>query len=67
MEDNDRLAQPKDFEDNKLKAFIYDDHCQAQEKLALKPTQTSTSKSLHVVGFIQKKMSFTGIKVQNAA
>ena len=57
MEDKEHPAQPKKFEDEKLKALLDEDCCQTQEELAesLGVTQEVISKRLNTAGYIQKQ------------
>ena len=57
LEDEERLAQPKKFEDKELEALLNEDCCQTQEELAeyLGVTQVAVSKRLKAAGYIQKE------------
>ena len=57
LEDEERLGQPKKFEDKELEALLDEDCCQTQEELAesLVVTQAAISKRLKAAGYIQKQ------------
>ena len=57
LEDKERPAQPKKFEDEELEALLDEDCCQRQEELAesLGVTQAAISKLLKAAGYIQKQ------------
>ena len=57
LEVEERLGQPKKFEDEKLEALLDEDRCQTQEELAesLGVTQAAISKRLKASGYIQKQ------------
>ena len=57
MEDEERLEQPKKFEDEELEASLDEDYCQTQKELAepLGVTQTAISNRLNAAGYIQKQ------------
>ena len=57
LEDEERLGQPKKFEDEELDALLDEDYCQTQEELAesLGVTQAAISKRLKAAGYIQKQ------------
>ena len=57
LEDEERLGQPKKFEDEELEALLDEDCWQTQEELAdsLGVTQAAISKRLTATGYIQKQ------------
>ena len=57
LEDEERLGQPKKFEDEELEALLDEDCCQTQAELTeyLGVTQAAISKRLKAAGYIQKQ------------
>ena len=57
LEDEERLGQPKKFEDEEPEALLDEDCCQTQEELeeSLAVTQAAISKRLKAAGYIQKQ------------
>ena len=57
LEDEERPAQPKKFEDEEMEALFNEDCCQIQEKLAesLGVTHAAISKRLKAAEYIQKQ------------
>ena len=57
LEDEERLGQPKKFEDEELEALLDEDCCQTQEELAesFGVIQAAISKRLKAAGYIQKQ------------
>ena len=60
LEDEERLGQPKKFEDKELEALLDEDCSQTQEELAesLGVTQAAISKRLKAAGYIQKQRNW---------